>query len=600
MKTQDVVKASAVMALGTGLARLLGFVRGVILIAAIGSTTPAGNIFDVANRLPTVLYLLVAGGVLNAIIVPQIIRAGKHDDGGTEYLNKLVTLAGVCLLGATGLLTLAAPYLVRLYADHSWSEAAFTLAIAFAYWCIPQVFFLGMYAVLGQILNARKSFGPYMWAPVLNNICGIAALIVFIQVFGAKNTNDNQHATTAWTTDMIVLLAGSTTATMALQVIILLPFLRQVGFRYRPVWNFWTIHVDSASRVALWTLGAVVAAQAAFIVTSKVCAKASAYAESLQATPEVADSVASNATYTYAFLVTLLPHSLVVVSVVTALVTRMSHNLADSHAANKTPAPNTTPVPNSTQAPDTTQAPKTTQANSDDASETGIESPSLSSDMTAGLRSIAILTVLATAGLIALSDPIGLVMTNEPRSAHALAIVVVCMALGLVPFSLNYLLQRVCYTLENGSLPFWAQVPNLVVMTVGNVIAYFWASPEYLVPVAALSMSVGNVVGAIVLTYYLARMVPEKWQRDVGKLLLKVVPVGIILSVAGWWLSHIVLAVLPGTRLIGLAISAILGATIVAAYIVVLRTLRVPEVHTVSTMLRQQRQISTNIVPGER
>lgn len=573
MKTEDVVKASAVMALGTGLSRLLGFVRGVILISAIGSTTPAGNIFDVANRLPSVLYLLVAGGVLNAIIVPQVIRAGKHDDGGTDYLNKLVTMAGVCLLGLTALLTISAPLLVRLYADHSWSESAFTLAIAFAYWCIPQVFFLGMYAILGQILNARKSFGPYTWAPVLNNICGIAALWVFIHIFGAKNTNTDQHATTAWSTDMIVLLAGSTTATVALQVLILLPFLRKVGFTYRPTWKFWTIHVDSASRVALWTLGAVLAAQVAFIVTSKVCAKASAYAESLQATPEIADSVASNATYTYAFLVTLLPHSLIVVSVVTALVTRMSHNLA--HTTHRDSPPDTETVP-------------------------AVAAPSLADDMTAGLRSITILTIVAVAGLIGLSEPIGLVMTNEPRSAHALALVVVCMATGLVPFSVNYLLQRVCYTLENGALPFWAQLPNLAVMTIGNVIAYFWVSPQYLVVATALAMSVGNLIGAFVLAHYVAQMVPNMWRQNMWGLLLRLVPVGLVLAGGSWWLSHIVLAALPGTRLVGLGISAILGVTIVGAYVMALRTLRVPEIHAVSSMLRQQRLIKTNIVPGER
>lgn len=589
MKATEVAKASAVMALGTGLARLLGFLRGMILIYAIGSTTPAGNVFDVANRVPTVLYLLVSGGVLNAIIVPQIIRAGKQDDGGAAYLNRLITMAIVCLAGVTAILTALSPFLVKLYSDHGWSESAFSLAVAFAYWCMPQVFFLGIYAVLGQILNARKSFGPYMWAPVLNNVCGIAALIAFINLYGAKNTNENQHAVSGWSTDMVTLLAGSTTATMALQVLILLPFLRAVGFRYRPAWDFWSLRFDSASRVALWTLGAVVTAQFAYILTSKVCARASAYAESLEASPELADAIASNATYTYAFLVTLLPHSLLVVSLVTALVTRMSHHIADANTLISESASGLKPCDQT--ADDT----KTNQSNP-----SSIDRNILNEDLSAGLRSITVVTILAAAGLIAFSHPIGLVMTGEPRSGQALANVIVAMTIGLLPFSLNYLLQRVFYTLEDGAHPFWAQVPNLVVMTIGNLIAYIWVTPQYMVIAVGLAMSAGNAVGAGALLICMRKAVAGDWLRSFGRLVWRLIPVGLVLTALFWWLSGLVLAALTSTRLVGLITSLVLGATMVVTYIVLLHLLRVPELHAVLSLIRQQRQIDTKNVPGER
>ena len=43
------------------------------------------------------------------------------------------------------------------------------LATAFAYWCLPQVFFYALYALTGEVLNARGVFGPYAWAPVANS-----------------------------------------------------------------------------------------------------------------------------------------------------------------------------------------------------------------------------------------------------------------------------------------------------------------------------------------------------------------------------------------------------------------------------------------------
>ena len=64
------------------------------------------------------LYILLAGGVFNAVLVPQLVRAMKNDaDGGDGYTNRIITLAAVFLAGVTAVLVIAAPLLMRLFLD---------------------------------------------------------------------------------------------------------------------------------------------------------------------------------------------------------------------------------------------------------------------------------------------------------------------------------------------------------------------------------------------------------------------------------------------------------------------------------------------------
>ncbi len=149
--------------------------------------------FAVANQLPNTVYVVVAGGVLSAVLVPQIVRAGLHADGGRAYINRLLTLALVILVGITLLATLAAPLLAWLYGIKL-DQSTRDLATLFAYWCLPQIFFYGLYTLLGEVLNARRSFGPFTWVPVLNNLVAIAGLVVFMAVWGSDPTASAMRA----------------------------------------------------------------------------------------------------------------------------------------------------------------------------------------------------------------------------------------------------------------------------------------------------------------------------------------------------------------------------------------------------------------------
>ena len=180
-----VLANSAVMAAGTVVSRLSGYVRSILLAAALGNLIRA-DVFTVANTVPNMLYILLAGGVFNAVLVPQLVRAATNDpDRGEAYTNRIVTLATLFLGAVTVLLVLAAPWLMRLFVDPGWPTDAKDSVVDLARYCLPQVFFYGMYALLGQILNARGRFGPMMWAPIANNVISVAMLVTYLVVFGA-------------------------------------------------------------------------------------------------------------------------------------------------------------------------------------------------------------------------------------------------------------------------------------------------------------------------------------------------------------------------------------------------------------------------------
>src|SRR5699024_5985582 len=205
-------RASAIMSAGSMVSRALGLLKMMALATAIGVTFGHENAFDDGNKIPNMLYSIVAGRPFNAVLGPQIVRASRNPDGGRDYTDRLLTLAIGILLILTLILTGLASVLVWVYTSAgptAWSAQQTALATAFAYWCLPQVFFYGLYTLLGEVLNARRSFGPYMWAPVLNNIVAIGGLGLFIALFGPGESG--QHAIGDWDSSKITVLAGTAT-----------------------------------------------------------------------------------------------------------------------------------------------------------------------------------------------------------------------------------------------------------------------------------------------------------------------------------------------------------------------------------------------------
>ncbi len=440
-------RGAALMASGTAASRLLGFLRAMVLASAIGATGQAADAFAVANKLPNVLYMLLAGGVLNAVLVPQVVRAYRRD-AGQEYVDRLLSFGFALLAGATVVLTLAAPWLVRLYADPC-SDTQLALATTFAYWCVPQLFFYGAYALLGQVLNARGSFGPYMWAPVVNNVVSLIGFGAFIVLFGSDHAGAGAGA---WTASHVVLLAGSATLGVVAQALVLVPFLRRAGVGYRWRWGLRGSGLGRAGNVATWTFVGLAIGQLGYVVVSRVASAAPG------AACDPGTQIAGNAAYDYAFMLFMLPHSLVTVSLATALFTRLSARAHDGDVA-------------------------------------GVRA-----DLSTGLRVVGVFTLLAAAGMTVLAWPVvRIVLPTQPEGAvAAVAGVVVAMAVGLPAFGAWSMCQRVYYAYEDarGMVP--VQVVMAAVVAGGTLLGQAVLPNNLWVASAGVSMSVSYLVGTLI------------------------------------------------------------------------------------------------------
>jgi len=316
---RGILANSAVMAAGTVVSRFSGFIRSALLLAALGGGLHA-DLFTIANTVPNMLYILLAGGVFNAVLVPQLVRSMKNDaDGGTAYVDRIVTLAVLFLGAVTILLVAAAPWVMELLLSEEFDEPALAdqrqSAVDFARYCLPQVFFYGVFVLVGQILNARGRFGPMMWAPIANNVIAVGVLVVYLFAFGHATT-DEQYG--AFTSSQELLLGIGSTLGIVAQFVILLPYLRSAGVRLRPRFDFRGTGLGHTLRLAVWTVLFVVVNQAAYVVVVKLASGGTA-----------SDPDGTGITiYSSAMLAVMVPHSIITVSLATAILPRLSASAA--------------------------------------------------------------------------------------------------------------------------------------------------------------------------------------------------------------------------------------------------------------------------------
>jgi putative peptidoglycan lipid II flippase len=329
MTASSVLTSSAVMAAGTVVSRLSGFLRSMLLAAALGTQLHA-DVFTIANTVPNMLYILLAGGVFNAVLVPQLVRAMQRDsDGGEAYTNRVITLAGLFLAGVTAVLVLAAPLLMRLYLDCSFFTPELTAqresVIDFARYCLPQVFFYGMFVLIGQVLNARDRFGPMMWAPIANNVISVAVLLVYLLVFGPAA---GAELCGGFSAREELLLGLGATAGIVAQFAVLVPYLRSTGFRFRPRFDFRDSGLGHTLRLGAWTVAFVVVNQVAYTVVVRLAS--SGTADAVNACGTAAERSGTGYTvYSGAFLLAMVPHAVVTVSLATAVLPRLSRCAAE-------------------------------------------------------------------------------------------------------------------------------------------------------------------------------------------------------------------------------------------------------------------------------
>jgi len=312
MKSNELFRASGIMALGTILSRITGFIRGILIVAVLGTTLLADT-YNVANTMPNILYNLLVGGALTAIFIPQLVRSFEHDDGGDGFASRLITTISLILLVLVSLGMYFAPALVRLYAPEFFTtgfETEQEIAIAFTRYCLPQIFFLGLFTMLGQVANARGSFGPLMWAPIANNLVGIAlfgGFLIFSPGIDINSITSNQVAILGW----------GTTLSVVVQALVLVPVIRKLGITLKP--RLGLSGLGKSFNLAGWTLVYVLISQLGYLVTVNVATSAA-----VRSAQEGIKTGVGYTPYTYAYYVMLLPYSIVTISIITAILPHIS------------------------------------------------------------------------------------------------------------------------------------------------------------------------------------------------------------------------------------------------------------------------------------
>ena len=176
------------MAIASAARRLTGFLRSLAVIAALGVAL-VGNAYNTANTLPNIVYELLLGGVLTSVVVPLLVRRAGARPGPRRGVHPAAAHAWPSPRWpvATLLATLAAPLLTAalLVPDGGYEGRADHAVLA--YLLLPEIFFYGLGAMLGAILNTRGVFGPPAWAPVLNNVVVIAVAGVFLALTTAPD-----------------------------------------------------------------------------------------------------------------------------------------------------------------------------------------------------------------------------------------------------------------------------------------------------------------------------------------------------------------------------------------------------------------------------
>lgn len=311
----DLLRPSLLMALGTMLSRITGFIRNLIIVALLG-TALLGDSYNVANTMPNIVYNLIIGGALTAVFLPQIVRALKDSDGGRAFISKLFTLALVTLLLITTVAMVIAPLLLDLYAP-TFEGREREVTLIFMYFCLPQILFYGLFAILGQIANSRDSFAPMMWAPILNNVVVIAIFSFFLLRFPGLDLSKI-------TDGQVRSLAIATTLGIVAQALILIPVIKRIGIGFGLDFKWRGFGLGKSIRLAGWTFIFALITQVGFLITVNLTTRISKEASLLGI-----EAGLGLTPYQNAYLIFLLPHSIFAISVATAVLPSLSRNVQD-------------------------------------------------------------------------------------------------------------------------------------------------------------------------------------------------------------------------------------------------------------------------------
>ncbi|SOD71254.1 putative peptidoglycan lipid II flippase [Jatrophihabitans sp. GAS493] len=525
---QRVLASSRTMAIASLVSRLTGFARSLLLIAALGFLS-VGDAYNTANNFPNIVYELLLGGVLSSVLIPLIVHAQEHDgDHGVAYTQRLLSIATAALAVATLVAVAAAPLIAAAYVQPGSKRE---LTSIFGTLLLPEIFFYGLGALVVAVLNTRRVYGPGAWAPVLNNVIVIATVGVFWSMPGPATLNP-----TTITTAQILVLGIGTTMGIVAQSLVLLPFLRRSGFRWQ--WRFRARpeergRLAEVGNLAGWVIGYVVASQIGLWLVFKVANRHEGGA----------------AAFAAADLIFQMPYGIIGVSLLTALMPRMSRSAARG------------------------------------------ETEAVIRDLSLGARLSSVALLPITAGLMVLGPTLGTVLfdhgANGPDKARHAGVAIALAAFGLVPFALVMLQLRVFYAMRDAKTPTIINIGMVAAKMVLVLLSAATLDSSHVVESLNVATSASYLVGAVVGHLLLKKRLGSLQFGSVWRTMLQVGAASAVGAVVAFAVLHGVTAAL-GTGMLSDALGLLLAsaAGLVVMGLVAVR-MRIPEVQDIVRMARR-------------
>ena len=550
----NLARSSRAMAFGTIASRGTGFLRTFVLLYVLGTAGLSGA-YNNSNTLPNTVYYLMLGGIFTAVVVPLLVRAAKEDpDRGEAYAERIYTLGVVSLLIVTVIATLLSAPLVDLYAGgisghpgttgYAESAAQHHLMVLFAYFFIPQIFFYGMDSLLGAILNTRGRFGANMWTPVINNVVVIIVGGIFFFMAG-KKTDPTTVSSSA-----IHVLAIGTTLGIVIQSICLFPVLRRAGFSMHLRWDLRRYEIREIGQMAGWmfgyvasqALGNLVVQRAANAATNTALQHANAASHAALHHGAVVASTSYYTIYSNAWQLFQLPYAIVGISVISALLPRMSGHASERRYS------------------------------------------LVRDDFSKGVRIASVIVVPAAIFLGVMGAPLCEFLFahghTDTANAREIGEVFGVFSLGLVPFMLTQLQLRVFYAFRQNRTPAIIGMVMLIVGVIGAVVAVTVLPYSQTVIGLAFAYDLVSLTGAAIAWPLLLRRVGslDGWRitRSLVRMVLATLPglvfIFVVIAVIGSFMHQ--------GPLYGFVVTVIGGSGALLLYALCARILGIEEFRT--------------------
>jgi putative peptidoglycan lipid II flippase len=433
--------AAALIASITVLARIAGFGRTVVYGHTVGGGCVA-TVYTSANVIPNIVFDVVAGGTLSALVVP--ILAPAFAEPGRQLASRIVsallTWTLLVMLVVTVLLAALAAPISHLLLGGQQCAGSLALSGRMLVVFAPQVVFYGLGVVLGGVLQSAERFTWPALAPLLSSVVVIAAYAIYGSLAG-----DTDNVSGLSRTDELILSVGTTLGVVVLAMC-QLPAAMRLGIRIRPTLHF-PRHLTGSVRQAAMAGGATLGAQQ--IATAVMIRLANS------GTP-----VGTAVVVTFAQTVYLLPWAVLAVPIATSVFPRLS------------------------------------------AAWTSLDREQASDLAGRTAKVITALAAVGTASLVAASEPIARVMLNPGDSpAHAsFGPAIAGFAVGLLGWSLVALLARALYAARRVPLAAGAQVAGWIVAIVADIVLSATAPASD----RAVVLAIGNATGVTVAAGLLA------------------------------------------------------------------------------------------------